>query len=149
MSTYKSVDEKYTKWIVKEYQYWVLLVHDDQRYLGRAYVWLVREGGMQKFSEITDEESSELRTALREYETALAKLWQSDFMNYAWLANLFNEHGGHGHMHLIPRYKNERTFADTTFTDGRWGMNYAPYEKYLPSEEVLIQISDALKSAIA
>jgi diadenosine tetraphosphate (Ap4A) HIT family hydrolase len=148
MEKYRSLDQQYRDWIIKEYQHWTLLVHDDQRYLGRAYVWLVREGGMQRLSEITDAESDELRIVMREYENALQALWKPDFMNYAWLANLFEHHGGHGHMHLIPRYKDTRTFADIEFVDGKWGQNYSPYEEFKPSQEILTQVRDVLKEAM-
>ncbi len=149
MTKYRSIDPEYVPQIIKEYRYWTLSIHDDQRYLGRAYVWLVREGGMQRFSEITDEEMAELRIILKEYEAAAAMLWRPDFMNYAWLANLFSEHGGHGHMHLIPRYKEARQFADTEFVDGRWGKNFSPSEPFEVEEEILVQIRDALKSELA
>ena len=148
MSKYRSLDPQYKQFIVKEYKHWTLLIHDDQRYLGRAYVWLVREGGMQRLSEITDEESAELRIVIREYEDSMKNLWNPDFMNYAWLANLIAQHGGHGHLHLIPRYKEPRMFAGIEFTDGRWGKNYSPYEHFKPEQDVLFQIRDALKSAV-
>ena len=103
---------------------------------------------MQRFSEITDEESAELRIVIREYEDSMKNLWNPDFMNYAWLANLIAQHGGHGHLHLIPRYKEPRMFAGIEFTDGRWGKNYSPYEHFKPEQDVLFQIRDALKSAV-
>ena len=70
-------------------------------------------------------------------------------MNYAWLANLFEEHGGHGHLHLIPRYKDARTFANITFVDGRWGKNYAPFEAFRPEDDLLLEIRDALREAVS
>ena len=146
---YRSIDAPYIPYIIKEYRYWTLSIHNDQRYLGRAYAWLVREGGMQRLSEITDEEMFELRLVMREYEKALRKLWSPDFMNYAWLANLFEEHGGHGHLHLIPRYEYARTFANVTFVDGRWGKNYAPFEAFKPEEHLLLEIRDALRVAVS
>lgn len=148
MAKYRSIDPEYIPQIIKEYQYWTLSIHDDQRYLGRAYVWLVREGGMQRFSEITDEEMAELRVVMREYEAALGELWQPDFMNYMWLANLFHAHGGHGHMHFVPRYEKPRTFKGTEFVDDRWGKNCTPSTPFEISEEKLFEIRDALKGAI-
>jgi len=149
MVKYRSLDPQYTQFIIKEYKFWTLLIHDDQRYLGRAYAWLVREGGMQRFSEITDKESAELRIVINEYENAIKSLWNPDFMNYAWLANLIAQHGGHGHLHLIPRYKGPRSFAGIEFIDGRWGKNYSPYEHFKPAQESIFQVRDALKSAIS
>jgi diadenosine tetraphosphate (Ap4A) HIT family hydrolase len=149
MAKYRSIDEPYVKWIIKEYKYWTLLLNEDQRYLGRACVWLVREGGMQRLSQITDEESAELRLVMREYERAAEELWHPDFMNYAWLANLIHEHGGHGHLHLVPRYKDARTFAGVEFIDGRWGKNFSPSEEFKPAENILIEIRDTLKEKIS
>ena len=148
MTKHRSLDEPFVQWILKEYEHWTLLLNDDQRYLGRAYVWLVREGGMQRFSEISDEEIAELRVVMRQYEDALNALWQPDFMNYAWLANLFSAHGGHGHLHLIPRYKEPRTFDGVEFVDGRWGKNFSPSEEYRPADDVLVSIRDSLRSAV-
>ncbi len=141
---YRSLDLEYKGWILKEYKYWTLLLHEEQRYLGRSYVWLLRYGGMQKFSEITDEEYAELRLIIREYEKAIDKIWKPDFMNYAWLGNIFTHHGGHGHLHLIPRYEKEREFAGQNFIDTRWGKNYAPSDKFEVSEEVLEKIRDSI-----
>ena len=148
MEKYRSLDLPYKRWILKEYKYWTLVLHDDQRYLGRAYVWLLREGEMQRFSELEDAESTELKFISREYERVLEELWKPDFMNYAWLANLFNLHSGHGHLHLIPRYKDERTFADTIFVDGRWGENYTPHEEFKPSEDIMLHICDILRNKL-
>jgi diadenosine tetraphosphate (Ap4A) HIT family hydrolase len=145
MANLKPEDDPYAKWLIKPYFHWALFLNEDQRYLGRAYLWLLREGGMQRFSEITDAENAELRIAIREYEQALEEIWQPDFMNYAWLANLIVEHGGHGHLHLIPRYQRRREFAGITFLDGRWGKNYVPSKEFRPPEEVLINIRDTLK----
>lgn len=149
MEKYRSIDPPYIPQIIKEYQYWTLSISDEQRYLGRSYVWLVREGGMQRFSEVTDEEMAELRVILKEYEAAMQKIWQPDFMNYAWLANLFHEHGGHGHMHLIPRYASSRTFEGLEFTDDRWGKNSMPSTPFSTSEEMVFKVRDALKKELA
>lgn len=149
MDTYRSIDPEYIPQIIKEYTYWTLSLNADQHYLGRAYAWLVREGGMQRFSEITDEEMAELRIVMREYEAAMTKLWQPDFMNYAWLANLFDAHGGHGHLHLIPRYKTPRTFEGAEFVDGRWGKNYTPSDEFKPPTELFQKIQRALKDMLA
>ncbi|MBI2610743.1 hypothetical protein HYW60_02285 [Candidatus Kaiserbacteria bacterium] len=148
MSKYRSLDEQYIQFIVKEYKHWTLLLHDDQRYLGRAYAWLVREGNMQRLSGVKDDEMTELRILMREYEGMLRKLSQPDFMNYSWLANMFQQHGGHGHMHLIPRYEESRTFAGIEFVDQRWGKNPLPSEEFKLPEEILFQLRDTIRAGI-
>ncbi len=148
MDTFDDIIPEYQSSIIKRYQWWTLLLNQDQRYLGRAVLWLKREGEMQRLSDLTLSEFREMRTALREYDRAIRQEWCADHMNDAWLGNFFHEHGGHGHMHLIPRYKNERIFAGVTFIDGRWGKNYTPYEPYKPEEGVFLTIRDELRKRI-
>lgn len=125
-----TIEPKYQKTIIKEYEHWTLLLHDNPGpYLGRAVVWLARAGGMQRFSDLAPHESLELTRILKEYEHALHAVWKPDHMNYAWLGNLFHEHGGHGHMHVIPRYAVVREFLGAEFKDERYGDNYVPYQK--------------------
>jgi diadenosine tetraphosphate (Ap4A) HIT family hydrolase len=149
MAKYRSIDPEYVPQIIKEYTHWTLSIHENQYYLGRCYIWRVSEGGMQRLSEITPEELLELQEVLKEFEVALKKLWQPDHMNYAWLGNLFHQHGGHGHMHVIPRYKASRTFEGRVYTDERWGKNYSPTPSHDLDEATLFRIRDAIKEAIA
>jgi len=148
MAKYRSIDPEYVSQIIKEYTHWTLSIHDNQHYLGRCYIWRVREGGMQRLSGITTEELLELHVVLKELEAALKELWQPDHMNYAWLGNFFQLHDGHGHMHVIPRYKTPRTFDGRIHTDERWGKNYSPTSPYELDEEALFRIRDAIKEAI-
>ena len=67
-------------------------------------------------------------------------------MNYAWLGNDFHLHNGHGHLHLIPRYKTPRSFAGRNFVDDRWGHNYVPYTQEPAPIEVVDAVRDALIS---
>ncbi|MDP3646126.1 MAG: hypothetical protein Q8R25_03490, partial [bacterium] len=125
-----------------------LLLNESQRYLGRSYVWLKRPGEMQRLSELADNEKLELFVIMREYEMALERLWQPNHMNYAWLGNDTDIHDGHGHMHMIPRYRKLRVFAHLVYIDENWKKNYVPYEPHKPTEEVLFKIRDALRGVI-
>lgn len=135
---------------IREYQHWTLYLHGNQYYLGRAYVWLRRPGEMQRLSKLKLPERDELDTIFEDYEHAVKHLWNPDHMNYAWLGNEIDTHGGHGHMHLIPRYKPTRvlTFADNKFEDGQWGKNYAPYPKWTLLDATLFKIRDAIREQI-
>ncbi len=148
MAKYRSIDTEYVHQIIKEYTHWTLSIHDDQHFLGRCYVWLVREGEMQRLSQLTSDEVEELRVVLKEYEAAVGALWQPDHMNYSWLGNFFHEHGGHGHMHLVPRYKDARSFDGKEFIDGKWGQNFTPHEPLKLKEEELLAIREAIQNAI-
>jgi len=121
-------ERRYEWTIIRQYHYWTLKIHEDQRYLGRCIVWLRRPGDMQSFTSITSKEQEELFFILRAWEHAVDALWEPDLFNYAWFANYIHEHGGHGHMHCIPRYESIRHFRGRIFTDENYERNYAPYE---------------------
>ena len=142
-------DSYYQQFVVKEYECWKLVIEEKQRYLGQAVAWLKREGDMQRLSSLTEEERSELwNKVLPDYESAAEKLWQPDHMNYAWLGNYFHVHNGHGHMHLIPRYKTSRFFNNIEFVDGRWGKNYVPHTQDALSIEIALSVRDAFASQL-
>lgn len=148
MELYRGIAPEYRDSILKEYEYWTLMLHGDQRYLGRAMLWLVREGTMQDLTEISLEEQAELFEAMKEYNETLTALFSPDKMNYAWLGNCFHEHSGHGHMHLIPRYKGPCPFVGIVFSDDRWGENYAPYVPFETTQEVWKRIRNSLRMTI-
>ncbi|MFZ2555632.1 MAG: hypothetical protein WAX57_02230, partial [Minisyncoccia bacterium] len=116
---------EYEGFKIREYPCWTLYLHSNQYYLGRCYAWLKRDGDMQRLSDLTCEELFELHgSVLPGYESAVGRLWSPDHMNYAWLGNHVHAHKGHGHMHLIPRYKRPVLFSRHEFSDGQWGQNY-------------------------
>jgi diadenosine tetraphosphate (Ap4A) HIT family hydrolase len=141
--------EYYKQFDIKRYTHWTLRLEERQRYLGQALAWLERDGEMQRLSSLTLDERAELwDVVLPEYEAAMQELWQPDHMNYTWLGNLFHLHKGHGHMHLIPRYKDPRTFAGMDFADTRWGNNYVPYPQEAAPMDVRLAIRDALRDVL-
>ena len=58
---YRSIDEPYIPLIIREYDYWTLMIHEDQRYLGRCVIWQVREGCLQDICDLTEEEVKEVK----------------------------------------------------------------------------------------
>jgi len=145
----KKGQEYYAQFDIKRYAHWTLRVNENQAYLGRAIIWLKREGDMQRLSSLTEEERKELwDKVLPEYEAALQELFKPDHMNYTWLGNLFHEHKGHGHMHLIPRYVSPREFEGMVFTDENWGHHYKIGEKKDVPLEVVFAMRDAFRKHI-
>lgn len=142
-------DPYFSQFDIKHYDHWTLRVEEGQRYLGQAVAWLERDGDMQRISSLNQIERYELWSKLLpEYEQAIERLWQPDHMNYAWLGNFIELHNGHGHMHLIPRYKHSREFSGITFEDGRWGKNYVPYAQEKRSLQTALAVRDALRKEI-
>lgn len=147
MNGFDHIEPRYRGSVIKGYEHFTLLLNEDQKLLGRAVVWLNRPGDMQHLSDLSLEEWHELRHVIQEHRYALDVLWAPDLMNYAWLGNFIHEHRGHGHMHLIPRYKTLRTFQSVTFTDERWARNY-PQDSYVPIPRLFVSIRDALRRLI-
>lgn len=126
---------------------WRLLLHPDQRYLGRSIVWLTsRHVSRMPFEALKSGEVQELFSILRKLNVALNRLCKPGILNYCWLGNYMHEHDGHGHMHVIPRYEKAPVFNGVSYPDERWGSNYAPYEKLSTPDESLLAIRDAIRS---
>jgi len=130
---------------IKSYKYWDLYLHENQCYLGRTFVQLKEEDGVDDFLSIEGEVRDEFFLIGEEVKAALKILFQPDKMNYTALSNTSPVI----HVHIIPRYKESREFAGVTFKDTRWGSNYAPYDKsYVTDESVLFQIRDAIRDGL-
>lgn len=135
---------EYEKYRIKEYNYWVVYLHQNQCYLGRVYVWAKRENAID-LMQMSREEREELFDIGQAVNKALAELFYPDLMNYAALGNTAT----HLHLHIIPRYASPRIFDNMEFVDERWGKNYAPYDHdFSIPEPILIKIRDAIKEKL-
>ncbi len=131
--------EDYSKNIVKKYKHWTALVHANQQYLGRCVIWCDREDATD-LSKATNDERDELFEIIRELKIAIEKTFQADWINYSFLGNETR----HLHGHLVPRYKDERVFQGTTFTDPRWGHNWLLDNSHATSNEMLQSIKNEI-----
>ena len=144
-------NQRYERFKIRKYLHWTLYLHENQHYLGRCYAWLNRDcredERPHRLSELSEEERYELfHFILSPYEKALDQLFGPDHINYAWFGNEIDQHNGHGHMHLIPRYEEPITFAGHEFCDEQWGENYAPYPKNkLPKKLVSLILEELLR----
>lgn len=129
---------------IAEFKHWDLFLHENQSLLGRVYLSAKRKNAID-FIAMTSEEREEFFELGAKINEALLILFHPDLMNYASLGNRFK----HLHVHFVPRYKEERTFLGVSFTDAKWGMNYAPYDKkFVVSKDCLFKLRDILKNAI-
>jgi len=129
---------------IKDYKYWTLFLNYNQSYLGRCSLVLKREP-VNFLLDTTQEEREELFVALKEWQDAMAALWQPDWWNYVQLGNTTPQL----HFHLVPRYKEPREFAGEKFVDERWGHNYAPSPKREVSESLKQKIAEVIKEKLA
>jgi diadenosine tetraphosphate (Ap4A) HIT family hydrolase len=129
---------------IKSYKYWDVYLHENQGLLGRIFVQLRNDEGVEDFLAIDDAARDEFFFVGREINRALKRLFRPDKMNYAALSN----NSPRIHVHFVPRYKDAREFNEVMFKDTRWGKNYAPYEPFPLEEAVLFNIKDAIKEML-
>ncbi|MCF7831392.1 MAG: hypothetical protein K9M36_00710 [Candidatus Pacebacteria bacterium] len=135
--------EDFSKNLVKEYSHWSIYVHDNQGYLGRCVIWCKREDALDMV-DATEDEQRELFLVLRDLQKASKDCFNPDWFNYAFLGNETR----HLHGHFIPRYKEPKTFMDTTFEDKLWGHNYKTDHSFIISDELLQAVRNKLKASL-
>lgn len=137
-------ESSYERWKIRSFDHWAVYLHaESPSYLGRVYIWLLREE--VDLMDITPEEQEELFAIGRQLKTVLKQLFQVDHFNWAALGNV----AVHCHVHVIPRYKVPREFEGITFVDNRWGKNYVPYDRdFQVPEEVLEKLRDTIATEL-
>ena len=133
----------FSKYKIKDYQYWSVSLHPNQGFLGRCAVWRNREDALD-LTDATPKEQRELFFILNELRKAIEKVFQPDLLNYAFLGN----EKRHLHGHIIPRYAKAKEFAGTTFTDKLYGHNYQTDHNFSAPFEVLEKIKLRIKEAL-
>ena len=100
--------------IIRQYQYWSVMLRPAQATLG-ALVLAAHEPA-EAFSQLSPASFTELHTITGHIESALAKAFQNDKINYLMLMMVDPD----VHFHVIPRYAQPRQFADMEFIDAGW-----------------------------
>lgn len=98
--------------LIKEYEYWKILVSNRTRTLGNSVVILKRH--IERFSGIAKEEMQEFTQVVKDIENSLKNSFNYDKIN--WLMLMMKDK--HVHFHVIPRYKNKISFAEIEWEDG-------------------------------
>jgi len=134
-------NNKYTEGFLKEYNYWVLEVSYRQHTFGCYIVFCKREG-IEKISELSEEELIELKQVFKEIETALLKndTFKPDRFNYWQMGNGLHQL----HFHGIPRYSSERQFAEKKWNDHSYG-SVPIWAREEQTHEVVMKLRDEIK----
>jgi diadenosine tetraphosphate (Ap4A) HIT family hydrolase len=135
--------EDFSKYKIKDYKYWSIYIHQNQDYLGRCVVWCNRKNALD-LTDATVEEQNELFFVLNELRSAVQKIFQPDWLNYAFLGNDTR----HLHGHFIPRYAKPKEFEGVIFKDERYGHNYKTDHDFFTSTEVIEKIRLKIKEAL-
>jgi diadenosine tetraphosphate (Ap4A) HIT family hydrolase len=121
---------------------WTIALNRNQNLLGKTMLVLQRP--CAAVTELRTDEWVELHRQLRRVCAALDALFAPDLYNHAFL---MNEHR-QVHLHVVPRYKSERSWSGATFTDQRWGAVFGGDERRL-SDEDLSALADVIRSRLA
>jgi len=100
--------------IIRSYQYWAVMLRPAQATLG-ALVLAAHEP-VEAFSQLSPASFMELHAITGHIESALAKAFQNDKINYLMLMMVDPD----VHFHVLPRYAQPRQFADMEFIDAGW-----------------------------
>ena len=129
--------------LIKKFKHWTVLIHRNQCYLGRCMIKLNRH--LVNLFDIKTEEFDELFEVTKSLRDVLREMFKPDLFNYASLGNVVP----HLHLHVIPRYKDKRTFGGLEFVDDRWGQNYSPYNtEFKIPDSVLDKLKESIKEKL-
>lgn len=118
--------------LIREHPLWFLFANEDQRLIGRCYAWSKVPGDMQDMAFLSTESLLDLRRVQQNWRIALQRLFPLIHTNYEWLGNEIQKHGGHGHMHLIPRYTRPFWFMEEECVDVNFSANAGTrHDKYV------------------
>ncbi len=92
-------------------QHWRAVVNHNQNKLGKCMIVLKHHD--EDICNLSDDELRDLWAIIRKLKGALTSCFQPDHFNYAFLMN----QDAHVHLHVIPRYHGQRTFAGIEFED--------------------------------
>ncbi len=122
--------------------HWDVYLDPLQPRLGQVYIWAKNNGEVTDLSEASPEEFHELHLLLQKVSGALSALFNPDLFNYASLGNTVK----HLHVHIIPRYKENRSFEGVEFIDCTFGQHY---EVNPPTKELSGEWIEKLRMAIS
>lgn len=100
--------------IIRSFQCWSVLLRPAQATLG-ALVLAAHEP-VQAFSQLSPASFAELHSVTGQIESALAKAFHYDKINYLMLMMVDPD----VHFHVIPRYAQPKPFAGMEFIDAGW-----------------------------
>jgi diadenosine tetraphosphate (Ap4A) HIT family hydrolase len=100
--------------LIFETEYWIWSLRPVQATLGAGILSLKRE--CKTFSELIQDEFSDLGNIITVIEKTLKKSFNYDIMNYLMLMMIDKQ----VHYHIIPRYKNGIDFARQDWIDFGW-----------------------------
>lgn len=132
-------------------KHWVVILANDQAYLGRCYVTLKRHCG--DLAKLTKDEWEELFDVIYRLENSVKLTFGATLFNWTCLMNLaFNNNppNPHIHWHFRPRYNHPVKVGSLVFEDPEFGQHYAREKErsMVVSEKVQVEIVKKIKYSL-
>ena len=129
-----------------ETEYWKIVLHEDQRYLG--YLIIKTKEDRQSLPELTSEEQLDFFKLIARLESFFKEKVGATMFNYACLMNFAyrDNQTPHVHFHFRPRYRTPVTVLGQEFSDPNFGQHYL--EATLNGNG-MVRIPDELRAYIA
>lgn len=136
--------------IVYETDNWLVVLSNEQLYLGRSVVFLKRE--CPSLQGLTLEEWDNMLAVIRKFEIAVKQEFGAEVFNWCCLMNnAFRDDPPRPfvHFHVRPRYRNPVQIGEIVFTDEFFGSHYelARIKKRNVSAELYQEIVQRLRRA--
>ena len=90
-----------------------------------GYLRVITQKHIKEFSELSDKEAIKLTLVIKKLEKKLIEILKPDKINIASFGNMVP----HLHIHIIPRYKNDPWWPESTFCNKKRDFNYPPFNK--------------------
>lgn len=123
-------------------KHWTWSLREDQVTLGSSVLSLNRE--CASFSEISLNESEDLKRIVQVLEATLQKLFTYDRINYLMLMM----QDFHVHFHVIPRYQEQKDLLGFTWQDSDWPKP-SNLKKLGLDHEILIELLEEIKNNLS
>ncbi len=104
----------YPETLIREYEYWVVLLREQQVTLGSLVLCAKSEA--TAFSALSSDAFSEMGIVICDIERALKAAFEYNKINYLMLMMV----DPNVHFHVIPRYAEERSACGLIITDTGW-----------------------------
>ena len=128
----------FSKITIYDGENWEVKLHHNQNSLGKCVLWF--KGESKDFADLSLDEQKEFWELLKKTKDILVDLFNPGMFNYACLGNATK----HLHFHVMPRYKDSRTFEGMEFVDEAFG-SFPLGADNLLSEEELVKIVEMIK----
>ncbi len=109
---------------------WTLAVNRNQNLIGKTM--LVANRRVEAVTALHRDEWLDLHRQISRVTTALDHLFQPEQYNHAFLMNA----DAQVHLHVVPRYRAERTWHGHTFTDPHYGELCGNEQRLLPAADL-------------